>query len=70
MCLSIPVRIKDIDGKQAKATLGGSIIDISIELVNNVKPGDYVLVHAGFAIEKISSEEAYTTLNLLDELES
>jgi len=70
MCLSIPVRIKDIEGEQAKATIGGSIIDISIELVNNVEPGDYVLVHAGFAIEKISSEEAATTLNLLDELES
>jgi hydrogenase expression/formation protein HypC len=68
MCLSIPAKIEEIKGEKAKASLGGAIIDVSLNLLDNVCPGDYVLVHVGFAIEKILPEEAMKTLKLLDEI--
>jgi hydrogenase expression/formation protein HypC len=70
MCLSIPAKIEEIKGEKAKASVGGAIIDISLQLLEDVSPGDYVLVHVGFAIEKILPEEAMKTLRLLDEIEN
>lgn len=68
MCLSIPAKIEEIMGEKAKASIGGSIIDVSLQLIDNVNLDDYVLVHVGFAIEKILPEEAKKTLRMLDEL--
>ncbi len=68
MCLSIPAKILEINGQQGKASVGGSVFDIGLQLVENVKVGDYVLVHTGFALEKINEEEALLTIRLLDEL--
>ena len=70
MCLSIPAKIEKIDGEKATVSVGGTVIDISIQLLEDVSPGEYVLVHVGFAIEKILPEEAEKTLRLLDEIES
>jgi len=68
MCLGIPVRIKKIKGKTAIASVGGIERAIGIDLTPGVKVGDYVLLHAGFAIERISEKDAKETLALLDEV--
>ncbi len=69
MCLSIPAKVLSVDGNMAKASVGGAIIEAGLHLVENVKEGDYILIHTGFALEKISEEEAMETLNLIKELD-
>jgi len=68
MCLSVPAKVISIDGDTGKVSVGGSIIEIGLQLVENVKVGDYVLVHTGFALEKINADEAVETLKMLEEL--
>lgn len=68
MCLSVPAEIISVDGQMAQASVGGAVREISLQLVENIIPGDFVLLHTGFAIEKISQEEAEETLRLLREL--
>ncbi len=68
MCLSVPAEIISIDGQMAQASVGGAVREISLQLVENIILGDFVLLHTGFAIEKISQEEAEETLRLLREL--
>ena len=67
MCLSIPAEILEINNNKAKVSVGGVIYNSSLDLIENVSVGDYVLLHAGFAIEKIDKEEAETTLNMIKE---
>ncbi len=66
MCLAIPARIIAIDQVNDMATvaLGEVKKDISIALVDNVSIDDYVLIHVGYALNKISPEEAQRTLEL------
>lgn len=68
MCLAIPMKIIQIKGKLAEVESGGLKRYINIEMVQGAGIGDYVLVHAGFAIEKIDPEKAKETLKLLDEI--
>ena len=68
MCLGIPVRIESIEKQEAQVNLSGNILRISTSLIDNLKIGDYVLVHAGFALQKIDKAEAKKTLDLLKEL--
>lgn len=68
MCLSIPSKILSIDGDKAKVSVGGTEYEASLQLVEDVKIGDYVLLHTGFAIQKISEEDAQETMKLLREL--
>jgi hydrogenase expression/formation protein HypC len=70
MCLSIPAKVISVEGVSAKVSVGGSLIDISLHLVDEVKPGDYVLVHTGFALNKISEEEALETIELIRQLDA
>lgn len=65
MCLSIPAEIIEIKNKTAKVSVGGVIYNSSLDLIDNVKVGDYVLLHAGFAIEKIDKKEAQNTLKMI-----
>jgi len=67
MCLSIPAEILEINDNMAKVSVGGVIYNSSLDLIENVKVGDFVLLHAGFAIEKIDKEEAESTLNMIKE---
>lgn len=67
MCLSIPAEILEINNNKAKVSVGGVIYNSSLDLIENVSVGDYVLLHAGFAIEKIDKKEAETTLNMIKE---
>ncbi len=68
MCLAVPAKIKSIDKKEALVDFGGVQKKISLGILDGVKIGDYVLVHAGFAIGKVKKAEAEDTLKALDEL--
>jgi len=70
MCLAVPGKIISIDTKTQNATIdyGNHVIrTINVSLVD-VKPGDYVLVHAGFAIQTVEPKEAEETLKLFREM--
>jgi hydrogenase expression/formation protein HypC len=68
MCLSIPAKIVSIDGNTADVFVGGSIFKAGLHMIENAKVGDYILLHAGFAIQKIGEEEAVETIRLLEEM--
>ncbi|HKK58795.1 MAG TPA: HypC/HybG/HupF family hydrogenase formation chaperone [Salinivirga sp.] len=68
MCLSIPVRIESIEGSEAVVSINGATYKAGIHLIDNLKIGDYVLLHAGFAIQKISDEEARETLEIIKQM--
>ena len=70
MCLSVPALVVKIEGKMADVSVGGAIFRAGLQMVENVSAGDYILLHAGFAIQKISEEEALETLNLIKELKN
>ena len=68
MCLGIPMRIEEIHRNAATAVLGGTTRRIHLDVLDEaVDVGDHVIVHAGFAIHKISKQEARETLNLFRE---
>ncbi len=62
MCLAVPSKIIEINDNVAKVDVDGVIRETSIMLMDDVKIGDYVIVHAGFAINKIDEEVALQTL--------
>ena len=68
MCLSIPSKVISISGNKALVSVGGTEYEASLQLLDDVKIDDYVLLHTGFAIQKISEEDAQETLKLLREL--
>jgi len=68
MCLAIPAKIVTMDGSIAKVDMMGNERVVSIDLVPEVKIGEYVLVHAGFAIGIIDDESAKETEELLLEV--
>ena len=67
MCLAVPARITAIDtaSDMASVALGAITKEISLALVDAVEVGDYVLVHVGYALGRISPEEAERTLALI-----
>lgn len=69
MCLAVPARILDINGALAKVERKGVERDVSLMLLPDAKVGDYVLVHAGFAMEKISKDDSDITDALLAEMQ-
>ena len=69
MCLSIPAKVMSIDGEMAIVSMGGTEYNASLQMVDDVKVGDYILLHTGFAIQKIDEEEAKEIFKLFEELE-
>ncbi len=69
MCLSIPAKIITLNGIEAQVSVGGAIRNANLQLIENPKIGDYVLLHAGFAINVISEKEAKETIEILTEIE-
>lgn len=69
MCLAIPAKVIVIEGTSAKVTIEDVEYTASLLLLDNVKPGDFIMLHAGFAIEKVDPQEAAETLQLLLEME-
>ncbi len=68
MCLAVPVRVLKIDSLKALVELGGVTRQASIMLVPDTQVGDYVLLHAGFAIQKLDEREAEETIRLFAEI--
>lgn len=73
MCLAIPGEIVEILGddpltRMARVSFGGVVREASLAYVPEAKPGDYVLVHAGFALQTVDEEEARRTLELFGQL--
>ena len=68
MCLAIPMKIKKLKGEFAEVESGRLIRTINIQMLSGIKVGEYVLVHAGFAIQKVDAKKAKETLWLVDEI--
>ena len=69
MCLSIPAKVVSISGEMADVSVGGTIFKAGLQMVENIHVGDYVLLHTGFAIQKISEDEAKETMKILGEIQ-
>jgi hydrogenase expression/formation protein HypC len=69
MCLAIPAKVTQVDAsKQGKVDYLGTKVKVDFSLLEDIGPGDWVIVHAGFAITKLHEEEAQETLALLREI--
>jgi len=68
MCLAIPAQIEKTEGPRATVVLAETRTDVSLALVPEAKLGDWVLVHAGFAITVLDPKEAKATYELLREM--
>lgn len=68
MCLAVPAKVTAIHGDEAFLDYGGASRKANISMLGDVKIGDYVLVHVGYAISKLDEEEALETLRLWDEM--
>ncbi len=68
MCLGIPMRVKKIKGDFAEVESGRLIRNINIQMLAHLETGDYVIVHAGFAIKKVDQKRAKETLRLINEI--
>ena len=69
MCLAVPMQIEKIEGDRGIVKVGGVEREVGLQLLKDVKVGDYVIVHAGFAIQHLDEEEAAETLALFAEME-
>ncbi|MFN3603853.1 MAG: HypC/HybG/HupF family hydrogenase formation chaperone [Leptonema sp. (in: bacteria)] len=67
MCLAIPMKLVSIEGEFGIVEYKGIQKRINISLVTPIEAGEYVLVHTGFAIQKIDEEEFYETMKILEE---
>ncbi len=68
MCLGTPGRVIEINRNVAKVEVGGLLTDVSLDLCPEASVGDYVLIHTGFAIQRMEERDAEETLNLLRQL--
>lgn len=68
MCLAIPAKVLKVDGDMAVVSIEEVEYNASLLMLENVQPGDFVMLHAGFAIEKVDPLEAAETLRLLNEV--
>ncbi|OGW04825.1 MAG: hydrogenase assembly protein HupF [Nitrospinae bacterium RIFCSPLOWO2_01_FULL_39_10] len=68
MCLAVPMKVIEINGYLGMAEVGRVKREINLMLLDDVKIGDYVIVHAGSAIQKLDEAEAEKTLSLLREM--
>jgi hydrogenase expression/formation protein HypC len=68
MCLAIPMKVEKVIGEFAIVSLGKVKRKVNISFVENVKKGDYLIIHAGFAIEKLDKKEAEKTIRIIREI--
>ncbi len=70
MCLGIPMQVMEISGYSARCQAKGVERDVSLFLLQHepVAPGDFVMVHVGYAIQKMSAQEARSAWELYDEM--
>jgi hydrogenase expression/formation protein HypC len=65
MCLGVPMQVKTIENEVAVCEIDGVKREASLMMIDDVEVGDYVLIHAGFAIERLDEKEAQLTLDAL-----
>ena len=65
MCLSVPAEIVSISDNRAEVSIGGAFYNANLTLVEDVHVGDFVLIHSGYAIQKIDKQAAEETLSFL-----
>ena len=68
MCVAVPGRVLEIEGNVARVDFFGNVVKVNVSLVD-AKPGDYVLTHAGVAIEKLAPDRADELVKLIEEIE-
>lgn len=68
MCLAVPLRLIEINGKDAVGEAMGMRRAVRVDFIPEPKPGDYVMVHAGFAIERLEEAQALEDLETWEEL--
>jgi hydrogenase expression/formation protein HypC len=68
MCLAVPMRVIAVAGDVGRVCVSGMETDVGLDLVEDVAVGDYVIVHAGFAIQRLTAEEATETLAILERI--
>lgn len=68
MCLAVPMKVIEINGNLGMGEVGGVKREINLMLLSDIKIGEYVIVHAGSAIQKLDEAEAEKTLSLLREM--
>ena len=66
MCQVVPRQVLQVDGARARVDIAGVSTWIDVVLVPSLEPGDYVLVHAGLALERLSAEDAEALLSVYD----
>ena len=70
MCLAVPMKLIKIEGEMGLVEVGNVRREVGLQLVEEVKTGDYLIVHAGFAIQKLNEKDALETLALFREMEN
>lgn len=70
MCLSIPAEIIAIHKNKATVSVGGTTYEASLDLIEEAKVGDYVLLHTGFALQVLDPQEAQDALRRLEEMKA
>ena len=70
MCLAVPLKLIEINGNDAVGEALGMKRAIRVDFISDPKPGDYVMVHAGFAIERLPEEQAMDDLETWEELQN
>ena len=68
MCLAIPMKVIKVNGNEAVAEVGGAEYQANLTILPDIKIGDYIIVHAGFAIEKLDEEAALETLQIWQDI--
>jgi hydrogenase expression/formation protein HypC len=68
MCLAIPMEIIEINGNEAVAEAGGIRKEVRLDLIESAKIGDFILIHTGYAIERLDPAEARETLELIKQV--
>ena len=65
MCLAVPMKVVEVKGNTARVEQGNLSREARVDFIDGVKPGDFLLVHAGIAIERVDPEEAEETLRII-----
>lgn len=69
MCLAVPLKLTEINGNSGIGERGGITRSVRLDFIKEPRPGDYVIVHAGFAIERMDPRQAKESIRLAQEAE-
>ena len=70
MCLAVPLKIESVNGNTALCSALGLQRNVRVDFIENPKPGDYVIVHAGFAIERLPERQALEDIEAWEEVQN